>query len=139
MGWLGFLRGTPAKTVDDIFDSEKGLLAKAGAWYGNREFTAEEQAELNAKTASAVQKFVVDTLSESTDRSRARREIAVFFIKFYTVMLFMCGMTYPVNAEWSQMWFALATSLGVAGLVSAISIFFYGSHALAKYQDKKSG
>jgi hypothetical protein len=85
-----------------------------------------------------VQKFVVDTMSENTDRSKARREIAVFFIKFYSLMLFMCGMTYPINEGWSAMWFNLATSLSVGGMVTAISIFFFGSHALAKHHDAKN-
>jgi len=126
-----------SKTVDDIFDKDKGHLAKIGSWIGNHKFTEEERAELNSDTIKSVQKFVVDTLAENTDRSKARREIAVFFIKFYALMLFMAGMTYPLNADWSQMWFSLATSLSVGGLVTAISIFFFGSHALSRHHESK--
>lgn len=126
-----------SKTVDDIFDKDNGLLSKAGAWIGNANYTAEERAELNAENIKAVQKFVVDTLSENTDRSRARRDIAVFFIKFYCLMLFMAGMTYPISAAWSAVWVALATSLSVGGLVSAIAVFFFGSHALSRHHEAK--
>ena len=136
MNWFGWLSSTP-KVVDDVFDSENGILVKAGSWIGNQNFTSEEQAELNASNVKAVQEFVVATLSENTDRSKARREIAVFFIKFYSLMLFMCGMTYPIDAQWAAMWFNLATSLSVGGLVAAISIFFFGSHALARHQEAK--
>jgi hypothetical protein len=125
------------KTVDDIFDKEKGLLTQAGGWIGNMQFTDEERAEMNQANIKAVQKFVVDTLSENTDRSKARREIAVFFIKFYSVMLFMAGMTFPVNPGWSKVWFELATSLSAGGLVSAITVFFFGSYALARHQETK--
>jgi len=131
MSIFSFLSGG-SKTIDDVFDKDSGLLAKAGAWIGNGTFTAEEQAELNAKRSAAVMNFVTATLDENTDRSKARREIAVFFIKFYSLMLFMTGMVYPISSEWSMVWFNLSTSLAVGGLVSAISIFFFGSHALAR-------
>ena len=134
MSILSFLMAKP-KTVDDIFDKDSGLLAKAGAWVGNASYTDEEQAENRAANMKSVQKFVVDTLSENTDRSKARREIAVFFIKFYSLLVFMAGITYPIDPKWSDVWFALATSAGVAGLVIAISIFFFGSHALAKHKE----
>ena len=126
------------KTADDIFDKDTGHLAKVGSWIGGQQFTSEERAEFDRDNLKAVQKFVVDTLEENTDRSKARREIAVFFIKFYSVMLFMCGMVYPIDQEWSMVWFNLATSLSVGGLVTAISVFFFGSHALSKHAKSKS-
>ena len=125
------------KTVDDVFDKDSGLLAKVGGWVGNQQFTTEEAAEMNASTVKSVQGFVVATLEENTDRSKARRELAVFFIKFYCLMLFMAGMVYPISAEWSAVWVGLATSLSVGGLVTAISIFFFGSHAASRIRGGK--
>ena len=135
--WIKNLFVSSPKVVDDVFDKDKGLLTQFGGWVGNMNFTEEEAAELNAKTANEVRQFVVDTLNESTDRSRARREIAVFWMKYYALMLFMGGMLYPIDREWSSVWIKLATSLAVGGIVSAITIFFFGSHALAKYQNGK--
>lgn len=139
MSWLSWLSTskTVEKTADDIFDKDKGLLTQVGGWIGNANFTDEEKAELTASQIKGVQSFVVATLSESTDRAKARREIARFFIKFYALMLFMAGMTYPINEGWSQVWFNLATSLSVGGLVTAISIFFFGSHALNRHHESK--
>jgi hypothetical protein len=124
------------KTADDIFDKENGLLTQVGGWVGNANFTDEERAEHSASNLRDIRAFTVKTLDENTDRSRARRDIAVFFIQFYALMLFMCGMTYPISPEWSMVWFNLATSLSVGGLVTAISIFFFGSHAISKFQQK---
>jgi len=126
------------KTVDDIFDKDSGLLTKVGSWVGNYQFTDEERAEMNSTTAKAVRDFVVATLDESTDRSKARREIAVFFIKFYALLVFMAGITYPVQPEWSKVWFDLSTSLSVGGLVAAISVFFFGSYGAVRYQQNKA-
>ena len=136
---MGFLTNlfTSPKTVDDVFDKDDGLLTQVGSWIGNANFTQEERAELTAAQMDAVRKFVTDTLSESTERSQARRSIAVTTIKFFLLMLFMCGMTYPINAEWSKVWFDLATSLSVGGLVSAISVFFFGSYTLARHNETK--
>ena len=134
---LGFIGSAPPKTIDDLFDKDSGLIAKTGAWIGNANFTAEEVSEMNTKTAADVRSFVVETLNESTDRSIARRQIAVFFIKFYALLVFMAGMTYPIDPAWSQIWFELTTSLSVGGLVGAISVFFFGSHAIAKHQKKR--
>ena len=132
-GWFT----SSSKTVVDIFDKDSGHLAKVGAWIGNQQFTAEERSEADRANLAAVQKFVVDTLDENTDRSKTRREIAVFFIKIYSLMLFMAGMTYPISSEWSMVWFNISTSLAVGGLVTSISIFFFGSHAMAKHSRSK--
>jgi hypothetical protein len=137
---MSVVTGRGGKTQEDIFDKDSGLLAKAGGWIGNLSYTEEERAENNAELISGVQAFVVATLGENTDRSKARRQIAVDFMRFYMLMLFMCGMTYPIDPEWSLIWFNLATSLAVGGLVTSISVFFFGSHAMSKYQkDKKEG
>ena len=129
--------GAKAKTVNDIFDKDNGLLAQVGGWIGNANFTEEERAENNTENIKAIQKFVVETLSESTDRSKTRRNIAEFFIKFFSGLVFMSGMTYPINPEWSAVWFNLATSGSVGGLVISISIFFFGSHGLSRMSEAK--
>jgi len=138
MSFFSWLSSSP-KVIDDVFDKDKGLLAKTGEWIGNSNFTDEERAELNTANMESIRRFVADTLEESTDRSRARREIAVFFIKFYSIMLFMAGMTYPFNSGWSEVWFNIATSGSVGGLVIAISIFFFGSHGMVRYNNSKKG
>lgn len=127
-----------AKAVDDVFDKDNGLLTQFGGWVGNANLTAEDAAELNISTAKGVREFVIETLEESTDRSKARREIATFFIKFYAILVFMSGMTHPIDPEWSMVWFNLATSLSVGGLVAAISVFFFGSHGMVRVNKSKS-
>ena len=137
MGLFSFLTAAP-KTVDDIFDKDSGLLSKAGAWVGNMNYTDEERAEMNAKSAEAFNKFVIDTLAENTDRSKARREIAVFWMKFYAIMIFMCGIVWPISAEWSQVWFNLSTSLSVGGIAASVSAFFFGAHIHRQHMSKKN-
>jgi len=129
MGWLSFLKSTP-KAIDDIFDKDNGHLAKIGSWIGNQQFTDQEQAELNAKIGESVRGYAVATLSENTDRSRARREMSVFILKFYCLLVFMTGMTYQFDKEWSQIWFKLASLPTLGALVAGVGLFFWGTHAL---------
>jgi hypothetical protein len=136
MGWFSWFSSGP-KVVDDVFDKDSGLLTQVGSWIGNQSFTQEEVAELNAGIAKDVRAYAVATLDESTDRSKARRTIAVNVIQFYLLILFISGMVYPIDVEWSKVWIEIATSWTLGGLVSSISIFFYGSHALSKYQGGK--
>ena len=89
------------ETVSNILDKDKGLLAKAGAWYGNKEFTTEEAAELSVESIKIVQQYAKDTLSENTDRSRARRHVAENFMDFFEILLFMAAIVYPFNPEWA--------------------------------------
>ena len=49
MNFLGKLFGTD-KAVDNLLDKDNGLLAKAGGWIGNFNYTDEEKAESNANT-----------------------------------------------------------------------------------------
>jgi len=134
---FGLIRGTSPKTIDDIFDAEKGLLTKAGAWIGNANFTQEEQAELSAKTQESVRDFVVATLSESTERSQTRRTIATEFFRFYMALICIAVVVYPVDPTWSAMIVGLITSLAVGSVVTAITIFFFGSHAHAKFVETR--
>lgn len=124
-----FFAGSP-KTISDVFDKDNGLLTQVGTYIGNRNFTDEERAEMDATESKAIRKFVVDTLDENTERSKARRDIAVMTIKFYFMILFIAGMTYPVDKEWSAVWFNIATTPGLAILVGGVGAFFYGVHTL---------
>lgn len=46
---LGKVFGTE-KAIDNLLDKDKGLLAKAGSWIGNFNYTEEEKAEADAET-----------------------------------------------------------------------------------------
>ena len=136
MGWFSFLSAAP-NAVDNVLDKDKGLITQFGGWVDRNKFTEQEKITMRTESYSDIRKFVVATLDESTVRSVARRDIALLVIKFFILTLFMCGMTYPINPEWSAVWFNLATSSNMGGLVIAVSIFFFGSHALHKHQLSK--
>lgn len=136
MGFFDWFSSTP-KVVDDVLDKDNGLITQVGSWIGNMNLTKEEVLEQNAKTVSSVQTFVVASLAESSERSRTRRSIAVMWIKLQAAIVLMCCIAAPWNIELAEFYFKLATSALMISVTTAICIFFFGSHGLARYNESK--
>ena len=126
-----------SKTVDDVMDKDNGLLAQVGGWIGNMNLTEEEVMEQNAKTVGSVQEFVKATLSESTGRSKTRRSVAVLWIKSQLAIVLMCCIAAPWNMPLAEFYLKLATSTLMIMGTTAIIIFFFGSHGLARHNESK--
>ncbi len=124
------------KLTDDVFDKDNGLIAQAGAWIGNLKITDEEKMEANINLVKSIQDHAKDTLNESTERSKARRDIANLWIKSQLALVFMCAFAAPFDMELAKFYFMLATSALMLSTTVSITIFFFGSHGLAKFQDK---
>ncbi len=133
MSWWKFWE---SKAVDNVLDKDNGLLTQVGSWIGNMDLTKEEIIEFNNKTVTSVQSFVKATLSESTERSKTRRSIAVLWIKSQLAIVFMCCIAAPWDMELAEFYFKLATSGLMITVTTAICIFFFGSHGLARLKGK---
>jgi hypothetical protein len=125
------------KVADNVLDKDNGLIAQVGSWVGNMNLTKEEVIEFNAKTVSSVQTFVKATLSESTERSKTRRAIAVLWIKSQLAIVLMCCIAAPFDLELANFYFNLATSTLMITVTTAICIFFFGSHGIARHNETK--
>jgi hypothetical protein len=136
MGILGFFKAAP-KAIDNVLDKDNGLLSQFGGWVNDQQLTEAERLKTNTKTVSSVQAFVVATLSESTERSKARREIAFLWIKTQLALVLLCAIAAPWNMELAEFYFKLGTSALMALGTTAIIVFFFGSHGLARYNETK--
>ena len=56
--WVGRLFGTK-KAIEDITDKDNGLLTQMGGWFGDLNFTTEEQARWGIELLNALQPFKV--------------------------------------------------------------------------------
>ena len=136
MGLFDFFTAS-AKAQDNILDKDNGLIAKAGAWIGGLNLTKEEVLEANVKTVASVQAFVTATLSESTERSRTRRSIAILWIKTQLGIVLMSCICAPFNLELAKFYMGLATSTLMITVTTAICIFFFGSYGIARMNESK--
>lgn len=138
MGFTSWFTSAP-KIVDDVLDKDNGLLTQFGGWIGNMNLTDEEVMKANVKTVADVQEFVKSTLSESTERSKARRSIADMWIKSHLSIILLCCIAAPWSAELANYYLSLATSSTMGGITAAISIFHFGSYGLARHNETKAG
>ena len=127
------------KAVDNVLDKDSGLISQFGNWVGGMNLTEEEVIRYNAETVSSVQSFVKDTLSESTERSKSRRGFAQMWIKMHVGIILLCCIAAPWDSVLAKYYFDLATSPMIAGITGAISIFYFGSHGLARINESKGG
>ncbi len=138
MSWFSWFTAAP-KAVDDVLDKDSGLLSQFGNWVGGMNLTDEEVVRYNAKTVADVQSFVKETLQESTERSKSRRSFAQMWIKMHIGIILLCAIAAPLNMELANYYLGLATSPMIAGITGAISIFYFGSHGLARVNQSKEG
>lgn len=140
MSIFSWLTSTP-KVVDSIFETETGHLAKLGAWVGHQSLSKEEKIIHDANTIKAIHAYSVATMSENTDRSKSRRKIAV---EWFMLQVWLIKMTVLVvlidylviklgqgnEYELTEHIMAIAFSPMLWGITGAVSVFFFGSHAL---------
>lgn len=132
MSFFNWFKSTP-KVVDNVLDKDNGLLTQVGGWIGNMNFTAEEQAKMNERMVNGVSSFVEMTLGENTERSKARREVAILWIKAQLAMIFITMIVAPFNMELAKFYLSIAFgTLMVAGTLAVLG-FFFGSHMLSSH------
>jgi VIT1/CCC1 family predicted Fe2+/Mn2+ transporter len=125
------------KTADNIFDKDNGLLAQAGAFIGNKNFTEEERAEYNQGIVKGVISFAENTMSENTERSKSRREIANLIVKFYLLWLGVAFGVWPLNERYAEFLIAALTGLAIGAAFTSVIIFHFGNYGLARYKEAK--
>jgi len=129
----GVFSSAPAKTVDDILDSDKGLLVKFGGFVNNLHYSDAEKAAAMAEVVVGATDFVKSTMSESTERSKTRRAIAIYWIKFQLSLIALTVVAFPFDAGIAEFYWKVATSkIMLFGTMSVI-IFFFGAHVLRIY------
>ena len=129
----GVFSSAPAKTVDDILDSDKGLLVKFGGFVNNLHYSDAEKAAAMAEVVVGATDFVKSTMNENTERSKTRRSIAIYWIKFQLSLIALTVVAFPFDAGIAEFYWKVATSkIMLFGTMSVI-IFFFGAHVLRIY------
>ena len=136
MSWYNPLTWSD-KVIDNVLDKDDGLLKSVGTWVGNMNFTQEEQAEFNEKIRVAVVDYSIQSMSESSERSKARRDIAKVWIKVQLWLVMFCAISIPFDKQMADSYFNLATSTIMIAGTGAIITFFFGSYMLARHNETK--
>ncbi len=143
MNWLSaiknFVIGAP-KITTDIFDKDSGLLAKAGGFLNNLHYSDAEKAIDQAKTGKDITEFVKVTLGENTEKSKARRDIALLWIKVQLNLILMTAICIPLEIifrdsklEMAKSFFELSTCNVMLWGTGSIITFFFGGYVWGTY------
>ncbi|MGH1374436.1 MAG: hypothetical protein ACRBBW_20535 [Cellvibrionaceae bacterium] len=138
-----FFKKAPIKTLDDFTDKDNGLLTQVGGWIGGLQYTNQEQAEDYKALVKGVTDYAVATLSENTERSRTRRDIAVLWIKAQLGLVLMAALAAPWSDTLFARYWKMASSEVMGYGTAGVMLFFFGSygigtHIIGRLSDKSN-
>ncbi len=130
MGWLvnGFkaVFGVGQSGSDNVMKVASGV----GGWIDNLNYTDEEKAKANANTVTSLNKFFAMTVDENSERSRTRREIAIWVIRVELGMLVGSVIAFKFDSELSKYMYQVATDSPLGLLTLGVGALFFGTHML---------
>jgi len=134
MGWLGKDRSTVIKGAVDLVSNVRGMI-------DDKNFTAEERARVDSQIANAAGKFAIDTLGESTERSIARRSLAVNTVYFFYFLSLLLIILWKFDQEWFIAAKDLIVEFKLPVAFLMVMAFFFGGYYVSKFagKDKKNG
>ena len=149
MNWLSTawaaLKGTP-KLTEDIFDSKEGLLVKAGGFFNNLHLSDAEKLEHKIEAGKGVTEFVKATFGENTIKSKARRKLAIMWIKTQLHLIWLNVICVPLAILFPEqgkpmfdMMLKITLSWVMVGGTVTVMAYFFGTYGWGTYVKKKGG
>jgi len=136
MGWLvsGFkaIFGTGQDGSSNVLKVASGI----GDYIDKQSFTEQEKSEFNGKMISAYSEFMASTVAENTERSRTRRDLSLWIIRFEIALLTASAILYKIDVDLSAFIYKIATTEPMSYLVLGVSAFFYGTHLIRSLPSK---
>jgi len=116
--------GVGQKGSDNVMEVARGI----GGWIDERNFTEEEKAKYSAEMIKHYGSFMASTIDENTERSRARREIAIWIIRIESLFLILYGVQSQISMGNPAVWWELAVDSPWGYLTLGVGAFFFGAH-----------
>ena len=112
-------------------DGQSNVMKAAsgiGEWIDEQQFTGEEKARFNEKMIGHYGSFMENTVNENSQRSRTRRDLALWIIKTEIFLLITSAVFFKIDSDMSEYLYKMATSSPIDYLVLGVGAFFFGSH-----------
>lgn len=121
---VGFLFGGSQEGSSNVMKVATGI----GNWIDKGKFTDQEKAEHRAALIPHFQKFIESTVSENSERSRTRRDIAIWIIRTEIFLLVFSVILYKFDLEWAKYVYQICTDSPLGLLTLGVGAFFFGTH-----------
>ena len=112
-------------------DGQNNLMKAAtgvGKWIDEQQFTDQEKAQFNAELVKHYSAFMENTVKENSQRSRTRRDLAMWIIKTEIFLLLGSAALFKLDAEYAAYLYKIATNSPLDYLVLGVGAFFFGAH-----------
>ncbi len=112
-------------------DGQSNVMKVAGGignWIDNNKFTDQEKAEYTAALIPHFQSFMDSTVNENSERSRTRRDIAIWIIRTEIFLLVFSVILYKFDLEWAKYVYQICTDSPLGLLTLGVGAFFFGTH-----------
>ena len=96
----------------------------------DKNFTDEERARFNTKIADSLAEFANNSLSENTERSKARRSIAIVSIYFFYFLVIALIVLWKFDPLWFEAAKTIIIEFQLPFAFIAIIGFFFGAHLM---------
>lgn len=126
---MGFTKGDGA---DNVMRVATGI----GTYIDERSLTAEEQMKFHGTMVEHMGEFMKASVNENTERSRTRREIAIWVIRIEAFCLLLYGILASFGLKAAEVWWKIAVDSPWGMLTLGVGAFFFGTHMLRTFTDK---
>lgn len=99
-----------------------------GGWIDGQKFTEQEQAEHSAKMVEHFDSFMKSTVAENTQRSRTRRDLAIWIIRTEIGLLVASVIAFKLDKPLAEYMYQVATDSPMGYLTLGVGAFFFGAH-----------
>jgi hypothetical protein len=120
---MGFGSGG-GKGSDNVMTIAKGV----GGFIDEQNFTTEEQAIHKVKLIGHMETFMENSVNENSERSKARREIALLVMRWTLFMLTLSAVLYKPYPDLAQYIKDIVTQDPMGYFILGIAAFFFGAH-----------
>lgn len=120
------------KDKSKIVSGAVDLVTNIRGMVDDSTFTAQEKARFNLQIADATADFAKATLNENTERSKARRSLAIYSVVFFYILVVILLVLWKFDTEWFDAAKGLILEFKLPTAFIMIMAFFFGGYYLSK-------
>ena len=109
-------------------DNVMKVASGIGGWIDGLKLTDQERQEFNGEMVKHYSAFMASTVNENTERSRTRRDIALWIIKLEAFFLVFSLVVFHFNPALAKYSYQIATESPWGYLTLGVGAFFFGAH-----------
>ena len=128
--WTGAKVMFGASSASEGTSNVMKVASGVGQFIDEQELTEEEAAVLRGKAAEQYGKFMESTVSENSQRSITRREIAIWVIRVELACLMLYGALASFGLTAASVWKEISFDSPLSVLTWGVGGFFFGTHLI---------